>query len=99
MFAGFLWFGKKKEPVPASPLAQIMSRRHDEEVQKAVSVLPPGSLHIAMSLVAEAANKFLNDEKRREWAVGQLKQTFPGWMARLLVELAVALLKKEAGQA
>lgn len=67
-------------------------------------VVPDEQLDKAIDLVAEAGKKFIDNDKRREWAVRQLMSAFPipESIARLIIELAVTHTKHgidAAGQA
>ena len=54
------------------------------------------NLKIALELVKEAADKFSENTEKREWVVrGLVGIGIPGPVARILVELAVKLWKKE----
>ena len=53
-------------------------------------------LDLALHFVREAATKYVDNTQRREWAVSQLmRRGIPESIARLAVELAVQLIKKE----
>lgn len=58
-------------------------------------LVPEDAMISGLELVKEAALKFTNNEKRREWVVKALQKRFPlsESVARLIVELAVAQLK------
>ena len=50
-----------------------------------------------MALVQDAESKFLDNAQRREWVVARLKALgVPEFLARIIVELALRLVKKEA---
>lgn len=55
-------------------------------------------VQLALTFVKEAAVKFADNTERREWVVAQLvAKGIPESLARLGVELAVQLLKRELG--
>lgn len=53
----------------------------------------------ALAYVVEAEAKFLDNTKRREWVVMQLKGVgIPEWAARIAVEFALKIAKQEAAK-
>jgi hypothetical protein len=68
-------------------------RRRDETVQSLLANIRVEHLRVAQSLAQDARGT--NDEKR-EYVVRELMQIahLPEWLSRLIVEIAVALLKK-----
>jgi hypothetical protein len=60
--------------------------------------LNDGLIQKALELVKQAAFKFTDDTSKREWVVGLLMaEGVPQPIARIAVELAVKLFKKEVG--
>ena len=53
-------------------------------------------IHHAAGLVKLAEAKFIDNSERREWVVGLLMKRLPESLARLLVELALQFVKKQA---
>jgi hypothetical protein len=60
--------------------------------------VPDVQLDIAIGIVKVAAGKFIDNEQRRNWAVGQIMSELklPESLARWLVETAVIHAKAEA---